>query len=147
MSAVSDEPEMEYLSSAWITAADRLLRSGGPCPDAPDPELVIGTAVKGCSDGTRRYAVRFAPGGLSIAPAEDAHVTLHLSWPTAVSVATGSQSAQAAFLAGDIQLGGDINRLIRHAGLVALVGDVLSGLRGRTSFGALPTREDPAGGR
>lgn len=127
-----------YLSDSWIDAADRLLREVTVDPPIPSPGFSIETVVTGGPDGDRRYTIDVDGESLRARPSvsgQSATVRLTQRYETAVAIARGELSAQAAFLAADIQLGGDVATLISNAGLVAQVGDALAPLRATTEFG------------
>ncbi|MFN8050432.1 MAG: hypothetical protein U0Q22_03260 [Acidimicrobiales bacterium] len=128
-----------YLSDEWVSAADDLLRG---CVIDPPIEgepfsvetVVVGDGYDGAAQG---YVVEFAGATASARRRRDGEATtvrFTQDLATATAVATGTVSAQAAFLAADIQVGGDIAVLIANAGLVAQIGDLLGPLRARTTF-------------
>lgn len=127
-----------YLSDEWIDAADALLRKVSIEPPLVGPGFSIETVVTDGPHGDRRYTVEVEGATLRAHVAGAAHdsvVRLTQQHRTAVAIARGESSAQAAFLAADIQLGGDVSILIAHAGLVAQIGDALAPLRRTTDFG------------
>jgi hypothetical protein len=126
-----------YLSAEWIEAADALLRATPIVPPIDGPGFTIETLVIGSPTGDRGYVIEFAASEMRARPSvsgEEATVRLTQRYDIAAAVAQGTMSAQAAFLAADIQVGGDVATLIGHANLVAQVGDALAPLRDRTSF-------------
>jgi len=129
-----------YLSDEWLAEADGLLRAVDVPDEVRSVRFAIETVVLGGPDGDRSYVISFGPDGAALSVGSDgdagADVRLTQSWATAVAVAQGGRSAQAAFLAADIQVGGNTATLIAHAGLVAAVGDALGPLRDRTAFPA-----------
>src|SRR3954453_4618351 len=108
---------------------DEALRSHpGVRAGAADVALVVEQAVTGGPAGDRAYRLRFDHGEVGVSPAPPAGATpgaegpdgpgpdvrFTCDWDTAVAVATGKESAQAAFLAGRLRLGGDSRRLAAH---------------------------------
>jgi len=148
-----------YLSTEWVEAADALLSAVTIEPPIEGPPFSIETIVTGPSVGARtaagagtaagtgaqpepeqRYVVEFSGSSMSARrprAGEVATVRFTQTYAVAVAVARGIASAQAAFLAADIQVGGDISTLINHAGLVAQLGDVLAPLRIDTVFAGI----------
>jgi hypothetical protein len=127
---------LTYLSDEWVEAADALLRSVTIEPPVEGAGFTLETCVTG-PDGERRYVLEFTGTGVTArptVPGERPTVRLSQRSEVAAAVAAGATSAQAAFLAGDIQVGGDVSMLIANAGLVAQVGDVLADLRALTAF-------------
>lgn len=126
-----------YLSAEWIEAADELLRATPIDPPVDGPAFSIETLVTEAPGGTRRYVIEFDGSTMHArAPRDDERATVRLTqrFEVATAVARGELSAQAAFLAADIQVGGDVATLIGNASLIALVGDALAPLRRDTSF-------------
>jgi hypothetical protein len=131
---------LAYLSDEWISAMDEALRAHpGVRAGTADVALVIEQAVTGGPAGDRAYRLRFDHGTAGVTPAPqpggaEPDVRFTCDWDTAVAVATGKESAQAAFLAGRLRLGGDSRRLTAHAGLLAPLDDVFAAVRARTDF-------------
>lgn len=129
---------VQYLSDEWMDAAAEALAasdlSGGPAGD--DGATVVEYEVSGAPGGKARYAVRFDADGVTLEPGAhpDAPVRFSLDYPTAVEVATGELSAQAAFMQGRLKLGGDVTVLIEQHDAIEGLADVLGGLRERTEF-------------
>ncbi len=125
-----------YLSAAWIDAADALLRTVVVDPPVVGPAFTVETVVTDAPDGVVGYVLEF-DGSVVRARAgsgEPCTVRLTQSYTLAARVAAGEVGAQAAFLAADIQVGGDVATLIANAGLIAQVGDALRPLRSDTTF-------------
>jgi hypothetical protein len=131
---------LAYLSDEWVSAMDEALRAHGSVrAAAADAALVIEQTVSGGPGGDRAYRLHFdhgEVGALPVAAGAGAEPDIRFScdWDTAVAVATGKESAQAAFLAGRLRLGGDSRRLTAHAGLLASLDDVFAAVRARTDF-------------
>ena len=70
-----------------------------------------------------------APCRLVAGRADDATVTFHCDRATALDVHQGRTSAQAAFMAGHLRVGGDVGALLAHQELLAGLTDVLAPLR------------------
>jgi hypothetical protein len=120
-----------YLSDAWIAELDTALRGSSARADAP---LEIETVVSGIA----RYRVRFDEhgAGARATEASDAPPDIRLTTDiaTAAAIARGVENAQIALAAGRLQLGGDVNVLIRAADALATLDDVTAELRARTTF-------------
>ncbi|MEZ5411458.1 MAG: SCP2 sterol-binding domain-containing protein [Acidimicrobiales bacterium] len=134
MSSSSGESggRVEFLSDAWVAAADAALARLAPVP-AP---LVVAVTVTGGPGGEHRYRLVLGPDrvGAEAGPGPAA-VTMTMTWDLAVAVNQGRESAQRAFLDGRLVLGGDLVVLLGHAPHLAAVDDALAPLRARTSFG------------
>ena len=120
-----------YLSPAWFTEADALLRSSETMSaQSQGVQLVLEQRV-GESDSVTVWHVRFADGVVSMAagPADSADVVFVSDTATAEGIRDGSLSAQDAFIAGDLRVEGSINALLEHAEMFAALTDVLGPLR------------------
>lgn len=130
---------LRYLSEEWIAAADGAVRADRSLRAATaDLRLVIRQTVTGVGpeDGDVTYRIVLDHGANAVEAGDglsDVGFTTDLA--TAVGVATGAQSAQTAFLDGRIRLGGDVQALITHQGVLAGIDDVLAPVRARTAFG------------
>lgn len=102
-----------YLSLEWIAAAD----AAGAAVVGPDEPVIVQHVV----DGEPAYHVTVAADGVSVRPGASLSpsVTFTSTRAIAVAVARGDVSAQAAFMAGRLRVGGDLDALAR-------VGDALS---------------------
>jgi hypothetical protein len=121
----------EYLSPAWFDAADRALRADpGLTAAAAGVRLVLQQTVEDPPPATT-WHIRVADGTVSLTtgPADDATVTFRCDRVTALDVHVGRTSAQAAFMAGHLRVGGDIGALLAHQDLLAGLGDALAPLR------------------
>ncbi|MCB1285825.1 MAG: hypothetical protein M9952_14760 [Microthrixaceae bacterium] len=141
---------LQYLSDDWLDEAAALLARIVIEPPIDGPALALDTIVTGddsddsAGDGSAGDTVRFRYlfDGASVTlireiPGEDADISvvrITQSRRVAIDIARGERSAQEAFLATDIQLGGDVTRLIQLAGLLDQVGDALAPLRATTEF-------------
>ena len=67
-------------------------------------------------------------------PAPDATVRLSQDLATAAAIATGTSSAQRAFMAGRLRVGGYLRVLLDHGDVFAQVTDVFAAVRERTAF-------------
>lgn len=105
---------MRYLSPEWFDRLDRRLRSTDIALDRP---LRIEHRVTGTPDGEVTYHLCVDEEGARLehgAPAP-ADVRFRADYETARAIAEGAASAQAAFLTGDLAVGGDLQRLMDHA--------------------------------
>lgn len=128
---MNDEP-IEFLSDAWVAAADAALSRLTPVPGP----LVVAVTVTGGPGGERRYRLVLGPDRVGAEPGPGpATVAMTMAWDLAVAVNQGRESAQRAFLDGRLTLGGDPVVLLGHAQQLAAVDDALAPLRARTSFG------------
>lgn len=121
----------EYLSPAWFTEADSLLRSSEALSKlSQDVHLALEQRV-GEGNTATVWHVRFADGTVSMTqgPADEPDVVFVCDVATAEGIRSGALSAQAAFIAGDLRIEGSIHSLLAHAELFAVLDDVLGPLR------------------
>lgn len=132
-----------FLSPEWIVRLDQAI--AGATPGELTEALVIQHVVTDApaevssgevSSGEVTYHVRLDPAGSSAAAgrADDATVTFTQTYDTAVAIASGSGGAQAAFMGGDLRIGGRVDALVRHQSIVAGLDDLLAPLRADTEF-------------
>lgn len=136
---------MQYLSEEWVEAAGTALEEAWRHPVGDGPSgasepaspLTVAWEVTGAPGGKVTYHMWLGPDGAGMAtgePADGADAGMALDYDTAVAIARGEVSAQAAFMQGRLKLGGDVTVLIRGAGALAALGDALGALRGTTEF-------------
>jgi hypothetical protein len=125
----------QFLSDEWI---EMLGRTAAASPDlvlAGDDELVVEHVVTDLPDGTRAvFHVRLSAAAPEVqrGPAHEPTVRFTQRYPTAVGIATGSISAQAAFMSGELQIGGKVDELIARHGALVGIADVFGALRADT---------------
>jgi putative sterol carrier protein len=119
----------EPLTSDWVSA----LAAAAQGATAPAGiELVVQQVVVDADGGEElTYAVRVGGGTVVVTEgrADDADVTFTQDRDTAVAIAAGELSAQAAFLAGRLRVGGDLRAALDNARELAALGDVFASAR------------------
>lgn len=125
---------MQYLSQAWIDAADGAVSAAAA--SAPAGRLTIDQHI----DGVVSYRVVIAPDDSSIkrldgAGGAVADASFTQNEPTARAVATGETDAHQAFLLGHITFTGDVDVLIERRDAFAWLAEVLAPVMARTDFG------------
>ncbi len=132
---VPDAPSLrdvpEYLSPAWFRAADLALRADVRLAAATrGAQLVLQQTVTDPPPPTT-WHVRIDDGRVSLTQgaAADATVTFTCDRATATGIQRGETSAQAAFMAGHLRVGGDVGALLHHHELLASLTDALAPLR------------------
>jgi hypothetical protein len=121
----------DYLTPAWFAAAADAVRADDALQaSSRGAHLVLQQTVTDPPPGTT-WHVRFDDGEVRLAtgPAQDATVTFTCDRATAVAVQEGRSSAQAAFMAGQLRVGGDVGALRRHQELLTGLSDALAALR------------------
>jgi hypothetical protein len=151
-----------FLSPAWLAELDAAVRDHPRLGElTADVRIVIEQRVTGAPDpdGSGRapdgadpaddvvYHVVLDHGSASVAegPAADPTVTFTQDVAVARSIATGEESAQRAFMSGQLRLGGDLQLLTAHQGVLSELGDVFASVRATTEFGTQPADAEPMG--
>jgi hypothetical protein len=134
---------VRYLSDEWFVAADKALADAETLRAAlVDIRLTIEQTVTDAppdlerADDTIRWSlvVDSSTARLVVGPADDADVRFRTSYRVASAIARGQLAAPAAFLRGDLSVGGDLNLLTSHQRALAAVDDVLADVRHATTF-------------
>ena len=124
---------VEFLSDEWIAALDAAARE---VELPPEVTLVVQEVVLDDAGIEHAYALRIDAGAASVTAgrAEQADVTFTQDARTAAAIARGDLSAQAAFLAGRVRLGGDAQRLVERARELDALDGAFDGVRAATTW-------------
>jgi hypothetical protein len=126
-----------FLSPEWIDALDRAARADkGLRAAAPGDDLILEQVVTGSPDGERAYHLIVSPDRAGVAAGRhpDASVTITVPFETAIAINAGDASAQAAFMTGQLRLGGDVSALLRHRDALAGLDDLFAAVRAETTY-------------
>jgi putative sterol carrier protein len=121
----------ELLSPEWVAS----LVGAASGAKAPEGVRLVLQQVVVDEDGSEvAYAVRVHDGRVEVEPgrAGDADVTFTQDRATAEAIAGGTLSAQAAFLAGRLRVGGDLTAVLAGARDLTDLGDVFAAARAGT---------------
>lgn len=123
----------EFLCDAWITSLDAAA-SNARVP--ADLRLVIQQTVLQDDGLDRTFAIRIADGTVSVESgrADDADLSFTQDRATAAAIAQGELSAQAAFLAGRLRVGGNLREVMERARELATIEDVFATARATTTW-------------
>jgi putative sterol carrier protein len=126
-----------YLSPEWIEAVAAAAEASDELRSvAEGVHLTVQQRVTGGPDGDVAFHIELGDGKVAVrageAPSPD--VTFSQDHATAVAVATGQLAAQAAFMAGRLRVGGDVQRLMQEKGALAGLDRVLAGVRAATEY-------------
>lgn len=125
----------ELLTDEWIADLATAARSA-----AVDPEIrLVVQQVVTDPDGTElAYAVRLADGRASVARGrvDDADITFTQDRETAAAIAAAELSAQAAFMAGRLKVGGNLQTVLERARDLVELDHVFAQARERLSGSA-----------
>jgi hypothetical protein len=136
-----DELVPRFLSDEWIDAMDRAAAAhGGPRVDGGTmviQHVVTGLPADHPADTPERcYHLVLTPESARVAEgrAEDPTVTFTTSYRVASDVSSGTRSAQAAFMAGELRVGGSVDQLIATHGSLADADGPFAELRATTEY-------------
>jgi hypothetical protein len=125
-----------FLSTEWLDALATAAADSEALRDLGDCQLVLEQTVRSTPAGDVTYHVVVSDGGVAVhkGAASAADVTFITDYRTAAAIGRGEQSAQAAFLRGDLRVGGDLAELARHADTLARLDDVFGAVRAGTQY-------------
>jgi hypothetical protein len=126
---------VEYLSDEWLAALDSAARSVTVDPPAAET-IVVQTVVVDPEGPAVAYHLTLADRsiGVQAGSSDVPTVTFTQSRETATAVASGRRSAQEAFMAGDIRVGGDVTALIQQREAFRAFDEVMAGMLVETDF-------------
>lgn len=130
-----------FLSQEWLDDLDAALRAHDQVADLTrSSRLVVEQRVGGPDQADVVYHLVFDHGRTAVqaGPATDPTVTFSQGTDTARAIATGTESAQRAFMTGALRVGGDLQALLAHQDLLTQLDDVFAGVRAATDFGVAP---------
>lgn len=127
---------VKFLTEEWVDAlaeAAQTHRIDQPVPGGN--ALVVEQTVTGLADeGSFAYHVTFDDDRVRVrsGPAADATISFTQDLATAVGIAQGRDSAQAAFMSGRLRVGGDLTVLTTHGTAFAELADIFASVREQT---------------
>lgn len=128
---------VQYLSDEWLTEAGAALSGNAALgATAGDEPVILQYEVTAAPGGKCSYALVFDADGVALerGTRKDASTSFSLDYAVAAQIAKGELSAQAAFMRGELKLGGDVMVLVRQTELLDGLDDVLADLRARTEY-------------
>ncbi|HEY6530779.1 MAG TPA: SCP2 sterol-binding domain-containing protein [Acidimicrobiales bacterium] len=120
-----------FPSESWFDEAGAVLAGDAQLARlSHGAHLVVQQTVTG-PDDTTVWHVQLDDGAVSLhrGPADDPTVTFTCDRETAQGIHLGTTSAQSAFMAGRLRVGGDVGALLRHQQLLGSLTDLLGPLR------------------
>ncbi len=126
-----------FLSPDWIADASAAASDHAALAAATlGVHLVVQQVVTGGPDGDVSYVVAIDDGrvGLRVGVDGGSDVTFTVDWETAVAMSTGALGGQEAFTTGRLQLGGDVDVLLRHGPALVGLDAVFAEVRERTTY-------------
>jgi hypothetical protein len=130
---------VRYLSDEWFDEASRLMPGPAPSPGGTTEGFVVQQLIEdGAGSGSEPVAwhivVAHGSPRLTRGRHHDPDITLTCDLATAWAVHQGHLSAQAAFMAGRLRLGGDASALLANREALASLDDRLAPLRATTEL-------------
>lgn len=138
---------LRFLSDEWIAALDDAARrsaalsgvlagEGEEAVSVVVQHVVTDVPISTAPSGEVAYRVVLDDGPTRVVAgrADDPTVTFTQSYDTARAVASGATSAQVAFMAGDLRLGGRVDQLLTHHAALSGIDDVFADVRARTDW-------------
>jgi putative sterol carrier protein len=101
-----------------------------------DVALTLEQVVTEAPTGTVRWHIVIDHGSIELVegPAEAPGLRFTTDYATASAIASGSASAQWAFTAGRLRVGGDVSMLVTHQRTLASLDDALADVRAETTY-------------
>jgi putative sterol carrier protein len=116
-----DDGPVPFPSDEWLTAlAEAAARVTEPA--LAGVQLTIEQAIEG--EGSWQLVI--TGGRVAVRRAGDADVRFTTTPEVAAAIRSGQRSALDAFLAGELRIGGDTQKLLAHHKALAAVGDLLA---------------------
>lgn len=132
---------LRFLSDEWIAALDRAAMASDALREATrDVSLtvqqIVTTPMNGDERDTATWHVAVDHGAVRVRPGRAANpdVTFTEDVETAARISKGELSAQAAFMLGQLRVGGDAKRLVEHQRAFASLDDVFAEVRASTDY-------------
>jgi putative sterol carrier protein len=123
----------EFLTDAWVAEMDAAARAV-EVPD--DLHLVVQQVVLDDRGRESAYVVRIDGGRASVerGRVDDPDVTFTQDRATATAIAQGELSAQVAFMAGRLRVGGDLRAVMDRTERLVSLEDLFGPTRAGTSW-------------
>lgn len=132
MAAITSPILAAFLTPAWINDLDAAART---LALPTDLRLVVQQVVRD-DEVEVAYVIEIADGHgrVRLGRVEHPDVSFTQDRPTAAAIAQGTLSAQAAFMDGRVQLGGDLRTVLNHVSDLAMIGDAFATVRAATTW-------------
>jgi putative sterol carrier protein len=123
----------EFLTDAWLAELDA---AAGAAALPDDLHLVVQQVVLDDRGRETAYTIRILGGHASVTAGrvDDADVTFTQDRATAAAIARGELSAQVAFMAGRLRVGGDLHEVMDRNQKLVDLGDLFAPARADTSW-------------
>lgn len=123
-----------YLSAEWFQHVHQAL--GPATPDQGAPDIVLRQVVTGAPEGDVSYQIEIRAGHASLVRGStgDADMTFTSDYPTAVAIARGQLSTQAALLEGRLRVSGNPVTVTAHQAAFGHLDPVPHAVRAETTY-------------
>jgi hypothetical protein len=123
-----------FLSDPWFDAMAAAADAAAPV--SPELDLVVQQVVTAGDGVARTWYVEVRRGAITMRRGcHDApSITFTVDADTAAGIQSGTQSAQAAFMAGRLRVGGDVRVLLDQQGALQELDDVFADVRASTTY-------------
>lgn len=123
-----------YLSAEWFQHVREAL--GPAAADQGAPDIVLRQVVTGAPEGDVSYQIEIRAGHASLVSGStgDADMTFTSDYPTAVAIARGQLSTQAALLEGRIRVSGNPVTVTAHQAAFGHLDALGPRVRAETTF-------------
>ncbi|NLD78307.1 MAG: SCP2 sterol-binding domain-containing protein [Acidimicrobiales bacterium] len=134
--AVASHPRLAELTEAVrIVVEQRITGTDLPAADLPATESGDDRSGE-TGEVVYHVVLDHGVGSVVAGPAVDPTVTFTQDVSVARAIAAGEESAQRAFMSGDLRVGGNLLDLTAHQGVLVELGDVFAAVRAATDFEA-----------
>jgi putative sterol carrier protein len=123
----------EFLTDAWVA---ELGAAAAEASLPADLHMVVQQVVLHDRGDETAFAIRIADGSASVEPgrAADADLSFTQDRATAAAIARGELSAQAAFMAGRLRVGGDLREVLERSRELVAIDDIFAAPRATTTW-------------
>lgn len=127
---------LEFLSDEWLTALDEAVRDADLSRDAASPLVIQQVVIDGDEPDARAYHIDLLAGHVRVRAgrANDPTISFTTDRRTAAAIASGSESAQTAFIQGRLRVGGDTRALLDHADELERLDGLFAPVRSATVY-------------
>jgi len=124
----------EFLSAEWFDAMTAAARDATSVPTHLD--LTVQQVVHDGDGATCCWYVAVRGGAVSVGQGRhpSPSITFTLDRVTAAGIQSGQLSAQGAFMAGRLRIGGDVRTLLDQQGALEELDDVFGAVRAATTY-------------
>lgn len=130
-----------FLSPEWLAELDAAIGSHPKLAELTEDvrivveQRVTGTGTDPSDDVVYHVILDHGVASVGAGSAPDPTVTITQDIGLATAIANGTESAQRAFMSGELRVGGNLLELTAHQSVLVELGDVFAAVRATTDFG------------